>query len=233
MKPGQSKTRTRKTIGGGTKTVTRSRGSQGSRVRKVETTKNDGEKIIKVRRKDRSGVSKHKERTITGGNYQDFQIYREDTHTLTEKDKFRKRGSLRSESSIPRGKSRLSSKRTRQSTFHTRTTHVREEGNPENYARFTIGKTPRKKMDPKILENAEGKGHSRPYRKKSWYPSEKTTKTEDVYDKKTARQEYKKRKESLKPRMTDSQLEHYYTNRQSFKWPMQYEVRSAEARKKK
>lgn len=239
MKRGESKTRTRRTLGGGTKTVTRSRGSQGSRVRKVETTKNDGEKIIKVRRKDRSGVSKHKERTVTGGNYKGRRVYAEDTHTLTEKDKFRERGSLRSKSRIPKDKYRLDKTTNRKEFYYP-------HGNISNTRKLTedhketVGKRTRddrkntKKSYPhyfrEFTKEYQGDPNVAPY------PKEKKT---EFLGKKEAKREYKKRKEALKPKMAGKEREHYWVNRTDYtahphnSENVSYWKLSSEARKKK
>jgi hypothetical protein len=97
MKPG-SKTRSRRTLGGGTKTVTRTKSSTGAKTRTVERSKGNyqtnTETRRKVRRADKSGVTKTKDITFTGqgvGN-DDYA-----TKTLQTKNTYRKRGKLGSE----------------------------------------------------------------------------------------------------------------------------------------
>jgi len=92
MKPG-SKTRTRQTLGGGTKTVTKSKSSSGAKTRIVEHSKGDfysGKQTTrKIRRSDKSGVSKIKSTTT---NYP-FSLT-DYSETVQTKNTFRKRGSL-------------------------------------------------------------------------------------------------------------------------------------------
>jgi hypothetical protein len=96
-KPG-SKTRSRRTLGGGTKTVTRTKSSTGAKTRTVERSKGNyqtnTETRRKVRRADKSGVTKTKDITFMGqgvGN-DDYA-----TKTLQTKNTYRKRGKLGSE----------------------------------------------------------------------------------------------------------------------------------------
>lgn len=99
MKPG-SKTRTRQTLGGGTKTVTKSKSSTGAKTRTVEKTSGsynkDGFSVErKIRRSDKSGVSKLKSRSTTRTNtpYGPGTVLNS-TVTQQSKNTFRKRGSL-------------------------------------------------------------------------------------------------------------------------------------------
>lgn len=117
MKPG-SKTRTRQTLGGGTKTVTKSKSATGAKTRTVERSKGNyqtGMEISrKVRRADKSGVSKMKSKTISRSNVEGYGSLKRKgdesnsyqpsasaavakTSTQVLKNTFRKRGSLRKE----------------------------------------------------------------------------------------------------------------------------------------
>lgn len=99
MKPG-SKTRTRQTLSGGTKTVTKSKNSTGANTRTVTKTSGsyhkDGFDVQRnIRRADKSGVSKLKSRSITRTNIP-FGAGTDLNQSRTEQSKntFRKRGSL-------------------------------------------------------------------------------------------------------------------------------------------
>lgn len=117
MKPG-SKTRTRRTLGGGTKTVTRTKSSTGAKTRTVERSKGNYqtgmETSRKVRRADKSGVSKMKSKTFSRTNVEHGSSLRKDkdkpnsyvpnasvatakTSSQVLKNTFRKKGSLRKE----------------------------------------------------------------------------------------------------------------------------------------
>lgn len=97
MKPG-SKTRTRQTLGGGTKTVTRTKSSSGAKTRIVQRSKGSYQTGMetkrKVRRADKSGVTKTKDITFTGQGVGDDDYA---TKTLQTKNTYRKRGKLGSE----------------------------------------------------------------------------------------------------------------------------------------
>ena len=97
MKPG-SKTRTRQTLGGGTKTVTRTKSSTGAKTRIVTRSKGNyqtnTETKRKVRRADKSGVTKTKDITFTGQGVGSDDYA---TKTLQTKNTYRKRGKLGSE----------------------------------------------------------------------------------------------------------------------------------------
>lgn len=106
MKPG-SKTRTRQTLGGGTKTVTKSKSSTGAKTRVVEKSKgnlNSGmETTRKFRRADQGGVRKTVSKSFERGgsnrteNKSAFsKLVKNEKSTLVKKDTFRKKGSLKS-----------------------------------------------------------------------------------------------------------------------------------------
>lgn len=196
MKRGESKTRTRRTLGGGTKTVTRSRGYQGSKSRVVEKTTKDNVKTIKSRRRDQSGVRKVKSTSYSGtefgnqfplkgreagNNYKnwDYEYRHSDmptdkTITMTTKQKFRKKGSLRSENELPKGQSRITETWTKGETF------AGEHGNMGGHRRKTS------KEFPKVQRKSE------------------------TYTKKEAKKVFKEKKNELKaPRMSGKAREHY------------------------
>ncbi len=98
MKPG-SKTRTRQTLGGATKTVTKSKGSTGAKTRVVERTKGNAqtgmETTRKIRRSDKSGVAKTKSTTFAGPSSRRADM--DNVSTYQTKNTFRKKGSLKTE----------------------------------------------------------------------------------------------------------------------------------------
>jgi hypothetical protein len=96
MKPG-SKTRTRRTLDGGTKTVTKSKSSTGAKTRIVEKSKGNFQTGIettrKVRRADKSGVAKTKSSSFARKG----KSGSEENLVFQTKNKFRERGNLISE----------------------------------------------------------------------------------------------------------------------------------------
>jgi hypothetical protein len=106
MKPG-SKTRTRQTLGGGTKIVTRTKSSTGAKTRTVERSKGNPQTGMetkrKVRRVDQGGVRKTVSKSFergssnrTDNNSTFSKLVKNEKSTLVKKDTFRKKGSLKS-----------------------------------------------------------------------------------------------------------------------------------------
>lgn len=160
MRNPKTKTRTRKTIGGGTKTVIKSRNASGSRVRSVEKTSADGRITTnKIRRRDESGVTKKKTMSATGLTRSDANIR---TQTVILKDKTRDKGKLRFKDNRSKYDSADNSLFRFSKKYNTPTLHSEEIYDRERDARLFSPDNPKEGMPNPENRRRNGKGGKLP-----------------------------------------------------------------------